>query len=84
MILSVNSTPSAGFYTFLIQASDQATQQQRYQVLTQAYQSVQPKGSGAWTVVAFNGENSDEVSETWTVDDPNALLTTANDVPSFP
>ena len=84
MILSVNATPAAGFYTFSIQASDKKLQPQKYQVRTQAYTGVQPKGSAPWTVIAYNGESPGDISETWTVDDPNALLTTANELPAFP
>ena len=82
MILSVNSTPSADYYTFSIQASGETTPQ-IYRVTTQTYMTVCPRGKAPWNVIAYNGEHTDEVSERWTVVNPDALLTTANDVPAF-
>jgi hypothetical protein len=80
MIFSVNSTPSAGYYTFVIQSGKQSKQ---YQVEQQRYRVVEPIGNAPWTVIAYNGDHPDEVSEQWTVNDREALLTTANDVPAF-
>lgn len=81
MIFSVNSLPSAGYYTFLIQSSD--GQVKRYRVSTEAYTVIDPDGKAPWNIIAFNGENSEDVSEQWTVKDSSALLTTANEIPAF-
>ena len=81
MIFSVNSLPSAGYYTFLIQSSD--SQVKKYRVAAQAYTVMEPVGKGPWNITAYNGETSDEISEQWTVKTPDALLTTANEIPAF-
>jgi hypothetical protein len=82
MILSVNSTPAVGYYTFAIQASD-GSPTQTYRVSTQQYTAIDPKGKAPWKIVAYQGENPGDVTEQWTVKTADALLTTANDVPAF-
>ena len=82
MILSANSTPYAGYYTFLIRASD-GGDPQPYRVTAKTYMTVNPRGKAPWNVIAYNGEKSDEISQRWTVETPDALLTTAIDVAAF-
>ena len=83
MILSVNSDPSAGYYTFQIQGSG-SKDPQKYRVSAHQYLTVTPAGNSPWKVIAYNDDNPGDVSETWNVSNPDALLTTANDVPSYP
>ncbi|HEY0377313.1 MAG TPA: hypothetical protein VGC87_10170 [Pyrinomonadaceae bacterium] len=83
MIISFNSDPGQGYYTFVLQASgDNAPQ--TYRVNAHQYLTVKPEGDGPWNVKAYDGEETSSVSQRWTVDDPDVLLTTANGVPAFP
>jgi hypothetical protein len=81
MIFSVNSDPSAGYYTFLIQSEEDTPK--KYQEEQQRYRIVPLSGNGPWNIIAYNGDHPDEVSERWTISDREALLTTANEVPAF-
>lgn len=84
MIISVNSDPNFGYYTFVIQGSGSNIPAKKYRVNTQQYLIVTPDGSSPWNVTAYNDDHPNDITETWTVSDPDALLTTANEVPSFP
>ena len=83
MILSVNSDPSAGYYTFLIEPSG-SRDSQKFVVNAHHYLTVSPQGNSPWKVTAYNDDNPEDISETWHVSNPEALLTTANDVQSYP
>ena len=83
MILSVNSDPSTGYYTFLIQGNG-SKDSQKYRVSAHQYLIVSPQGNSPWKVIAYNDDDPGDISETWNVSNPDALLTTCNDVPSYP
>jgi hypothetical protein len=80
MILSVNSEPADGYYTFVIQSGSQS---KPYKVEQQRYRIVYPEGDAPWNVIAYMGEHNNDITLSWTVDDPDALLTTCNEVPAF-